>query len=147
MFDPPGQPLQPPSLEFPLGTDDFGEVGPRPGDAGLGSLLVGFTATVMTMTVGAAVGIGGGYFGGRTDTVLNAFTNWFLVMPWIPSDRARLDGPIAVQHDLVIGLTSWAGTAARPTGHALRQATSVRGAGTRARRQPLAWSLGTSCRT
>ena len=37
VFDPPGQPLQPPSLEFPLGTDDFGGVGPRPGDEGLGS--------------------------------------------------------------------------------------------------------------
>ncbi len=64
--DPPGVPFQQPSAEFPLGTDDFGRsvldlviYGSRI------SLLVGFAATVMTMTVGAAVGIIGGYYGGK----------------------------------------------------------------------------------
>jgi peptide/nickel transport system permease protein len=114
VFDPPGQPLQPPSLEFPLGTDDFGRSvldlviwGARI------SLLVGFTATVMTMTVGAAVGIAGGYYGGRTDSVLNAFTNWFLVIPWIPLAivLASILGQSLFNTIIVIGLTSWAGTA------------------------------------
>lgn len=110
----PGEPLQPPSLEFPLGTDDFGRsvldlviYGSRI------SLLVGFAATVMTMVVGAAVGITGGYYGGRTDSVLNAFTNWFLVIPWIPLAivLASILGQSLFNTILVIGITSWAGTA------------------------------------
>jgi peptide/nickel transport system permease protein len=110
----PGEPLQPPSLEFPLGTDDFGRsvldlvvYGSRI------SLLVGFAATVVTMTLGAAVGIAGGYFGGKTDSVMNALTNWFLVIPWIPLAivLASVLGRSLFNTILVIGVTSWAGTA------------------------------------
>ena len=112
--DAPGEPFQPPSLEFPLGTDDFGRsvldlviYGSRI------SLAVGFAATVMTMTVGASVGIIGGYYGGRTDTVMNALTNWFLVIPWIPLAivLASILGQSLFNTILVIGITSWAGTA------------------------------------
>ncbi|HEX6580302.1 MAG TPA: ABC transporter permease [Actinomycetota bacterium] len=111
---PSGGPLEPPSAEFPLGTDDFGRsvldlviYGSRI------SLLVGFAATVMTMTVGAAVGITGGYFGGRVDSIMNAFTNWFLVIPWIPLAivLASVLGRSLFNTILVIGITSWAGTA------------------------------------
>ena len=110
----PGIAFQPPSGRFPLGTDDFGRsvldlviYGSRI------SLLVGFAATVMTMVVGAAVGITGGYYGGRTDTVLNALTNWFLVIPWIPLAivLASILGRSLFNTILVIGITSWAGTA------------------------------------
>jgi peptide/nickel transport system permease protein len=112
--DPPGEPFQPPSAEFPLGTDDFGRsvldlviYGSRI------SLLVGFAATVMTMTVGAGVGIIGGYYGGKTDTLMNALTNWFLVIPWIPLAivLASILGKSLFNTILVIGITSWAGTA------------------------------------
>ena len=77
------------------------------------SLLVGFAATVMTMTVGAGVGISGGYFGGKTDSVMNALTNWFLVIPWIPLAivLASILGRSLFNTILVIGVTSWAGTA------------------------------------
>ena len=111
---PSGLPFQPPSAEFPLGTDDFGRsvldlviYGSRI------SLLVGFAATVMTMTVGAAVGITGGYYGGRVDSIMNAFTNWFLVIPWIPLAivLASVLGRSLFNTILVIGITSWAGTA------------------------------------
>lgn len=110
----PGVAFEPPSARFPLGTDDFGRsvldlviYGSRI------SLLVGFAATVMTMVVGAGVGIAGGYYGGRTDTALNAFTNWFLVIPWIPLAivLASILGRSLFNTILVIGLTSWAGTA------------------------------------
>jgi peptide/nickel transport system permease protein len=112
--DPPGTPFESPSPSFPLGTDDFGRsildlviYGSRV------SLLVGFAATVMTMTVGTAVGITGGFFGGKTDTVMNAFTNWFLVIPWIPLAivLASILGQSLFNTILVIGVTSWAGTA------------------------------------
>ncbi|HET9672427.1 MAG TPA: ABC transporter permease [Actinomycetota bacterium] len=110
----PGGILEAPSLGFPLGTDDFGRsvldlviYGSRI------SLLVGFSATVMTMVVGAGVGIIGGYYGGRTDTAMNALTNWFLVIPWIPLAivLASILGRSLFNTILVIGLTSWAGTA------------------------------------
>ena len=111
---PSGVPFERPSAEFPLGTDDFGRsvldlviYGSRI------SLLVGFAATVMTMTVGAAVGITGGYYGGRVDSIMNAFTNWFLVIPWIPLAivLASVLGRSLFNTILVIGITSWAGTA------------------------------------
>jgi peptide/nickel transport system permease protein len=112
--DPPGAAFQSPSFEFPLGTDDFGRsildlviYGSRI------SLLVGFAATVITMVVGATVGIAGGYYGGRVDSALNAFTNWFLVIPWIPLAivLASILGQSLFNTILVIGITSWAGTA------------------------------------
>ena len=49
------------------------------------SLLVGFTATIGTMIIGLVVGLTAGYYGGKTDTVLNVVTDWFLVIPWIRS--------------------------------------------------------------
>ena len=110
----PGPLLEPPSWEFPLGTDDFGRsvldlvlYGSRI------SLLVGFAATVVTMVLGTAVGISGGYYGGRIDTVMNALTNWFLVIPWIPLAivLASILGKSLFNTILVIGITSWAGTA------------------------------------
>ncbi|HEY5861342.1 MAG TPA: ABC transporter permease [Actinomycetota bacterium] len=105
----------PPSLAYPLGTDNFGRsvlslviVGARI------SLLVGFTAALGTMLIGAAVGISAGYFGGtKIDTALNAFTNWFLVLPWIALAIAltAVIGPTLVNVIVVIAITSWASTA------------------------------------
>jgi len=111
---PPGAPFEPPSREFLLGTDDFGRsvldlviYGSRI------SLLVGFAATAVTMIVGAGVGIIGGYYGGRIDTLMNAFTNWFLVIPWIALAivLTSILGRSLFNIILVIGVTSWAGTA------------------------------------
>ena len=111
---PPGQPFQPPSREFWLGTDNWGRsvldliiYGSRV------SLLVGFTATVVTMILGAGVGVWGAYFGRRTDAVLNGITNWFLVIPWVPLAivLTAILGPSLINIIMVIGLTSWAGTA------------------------------------
>jgi peptide/nickel transport system permease protein len=111
---PPGTPFESPSGQFPLGTDDFGRsvldlviYGSRI------SLLVGFAATAVTMLAGAGVGIIGGYYGGRIDTLMNAFTNWFLVIPWIALAivLTSILGRSLFNIILVIGLTSWAGTA------------------------------------
>lgn len=109
-----GIPFSPPSAEHFLGTDNFGRdvfamviYGARI------SLLVGLAATLVTMVIGSGVGIYGGYFGGRIDSVLNAFTNWFLVIPWIALAivLTSLLGPSLFNIIMVIGITSWAGTA------------------------------------
>lgn len=111
----PGPPLTPPSWAYPLGTDNFGRsvlslliVGARI------SLLVGFTAAFGAIAIGASVGIASGYLaGGRIDGVLNAVTNWFLVLPWIALAIAMASvlGPTLGNVILVIAITSWASTA------------------------------------
>ena len=80
-----GPSLAPPSWEYPLGTDDLGRSvltlviwGTRI------SLLVGLLAAVVSMTVGSALGIIAGYRGGGWDAFLMRFTDWFLVLPFLP---------------------------------------------------------------
>jgi peptide/nickel transport system permease protein len=114
VIDPPGRAFQPPGSQFLLGTDNYGRpimslliVGARV------SLIVGFSATLVTMLLGAGIGIIGGYYGGKTDAAMNALTNWFLVIPWIPLAivLAAVLGRSLIIIILVIGITSWAGTA------------------------------------
>lgn len=105
----------PPTLEYPLGTDNFGRSvlllmvqGARI------SLLVGFTAAFGTMLIGSSIGITAGYFGGtRVDSMLNGVTNWFLVLPWVALAIAltAVIGPTLVNVIVVIAITSWASTA------------------------------------
>jgi peptide/nickel transport system permease protein len=109
--------LHPPAPQWPLGTDSFGRqvIGQLVWGTRI-SLLIGITATLGTMLIGSAVGIGAGYFGGKTDTALSALTNWFLVIPWLalaivlaevnPFHLPKLGNII-----LVIAITSWAGSA------------------------------------
>jgi len=106
--------LAPPSLEYPFGTDDLGRSvltltiwGSRI------SLLVGLMATVVSMLVGSGVGIFAGYRGGFWDRMLMRITDWFLVIPWLALaiTLASIFGQSLFIIVMVIGLTSWAGTA------------------------------------
>ena len=76
------------------------------------SIVVGFSAAIISAVLGAAVGLIGGYFGGWTDKILDAFENWFLVIPTLPLMivLARLLNPSLWVLIFVIGITSWAGT-------------------------------------
>ena len=108
-------PFHPPSLQYPLGTDNFGRsvldlviMGSRI------SLLVGLTATIGAMLIGASVGIASGYYGGTwVDSVLNGITNWVLVLPWVVLAivLSSLLGRTLFNIILVIAITSWATTA------------------------------------
>jgi peptide/nickel transport system permease protein len=104
-----------PSWQYPLGTDNFGRSVLDLMIAGARiSLLVGLTAAVGAIAIGAVVGITSGYFGGTwVDSVLNAFTNWFLVIPWLALAiaLATIFGATLFNVILVIAVTSWAGTA------------------------------------
>ncbi|MCO5314971.1 MAG: ABC transporter permease [Solirubrobacterales bacterium] len=105
--------LQPPSTSHWMGTTNSGAdvfsqllVGTRT------SVVIGFAAALISAVLGSAVGVASGYFGGWTDRILDAFENWFLVIPALPLMIviARLLSPSLWVLIGVIGLTSWAGT-------------------------------------
>jgi peptide/nickel transport system permease protein len=109
-----GPQLAPPSWQYPLGTDDLGRSvltlviwGSRI------SLLVGLLATILTMIIGAGIGIVSGFRGGWVDGTLMRFTDWFLVIPWIALAivLASILGQSLGIIIVVIGVTSWASTA------------------------------------
>jgi peptide/nickel transport system permease protein len=77
------------------------------------SLLVGLAATVLAIVIGAIVGIAAGFFGGPVSSLLMRFTEWFLVIPFLPLALvlAAVLGPSVENIILVIGITSWPATA------------------------------------
>ena len=106
--------LEPPSSEYWLGTDDKGRSvltlliwGARI------SLFVGLAATLISMVIGTLIGLTSGYFGGWTGAVLFRLTEWFLVIPFLPLAivMATVLGRSLVNIVIVIGVTSWPGTA------------------------------------
>lgn len=105
---------QPPSREFPLGTDHLGRsVAAQFVWGARVSLFVGFAATFLTITIGSVIGISAGFFGGWVEAVLMRITDWFLVIPFLPLAivlAAVLDRSIW-NIVLVIGVTSWPSTA------------------------------------
>jgi peptide/nickel transport system permease protein len=105
---------QPPSAEFPLGTDHLGRsVAAQFVWGARVSLVVGFAATLLTIAIGSLVGITAGFFGGWTDAVLMRLTDWFLVIPFLPLAivLASVLGRSIWNIVFVIGVTSWPATA------------------------------------
>jgi peptide/nickel transport system permease protein len=103
-----------PALKYPLGTDADGRSvltlliwGSRI------SLLIGFTATLLSMVIGALIGIVAGHFGKIIDNLLMRITDWFLVVPFLPLAivLAKTLGASLGVIIFVIGVTSWPGTA------------------------------------
>jgi peptide/nickel transport system permease protein len=99
-----------PSLAFPLGTDELGrDVLSRVIWGARISLTVGISAMAITMTIGVAVGLVAGFFGGAADFALMRFTDVMLTLPALLLAMAF----VAVLHPsllnvlLVIGLVSW----------------------------------------
>jgi peptide/nickel transport system permease protein len=109
-----GAPFQGPSLHYWLGTDESGRsVLARIAWGTRVSLVVGTAATLISMIIGTTVGILGGHFRGPTDTILNGLSNWFLVIPFLPLAvvLATVLGASMLNIIIVIGVTSWPGTA------------------------------------
>jgi peptide/nickel transport system permease protein len=109
-----GEPFAPPTTGFPLGTDELGRsVMDLLIKGSQISLLVGLLATIISVGLGALIGITAGYFGGWRDVVLMRFTDWFLVIPFLPLAivLASLLGQSFLVIALVIGLVLWPGTA------------------------------------
>jgi peptide/nickel transport system permease protein len=106
--------LLPPSGEHILGTDDMGrDILANLISGSRISLLVGVAATLISMAIGCTIGIVSGYFGKRVDQLLMRFTDFFIVIPWLPLMMvlAAVLGTSIWNIIFVIGITSWAGTA------------------------------------
>lgn len=115
-----GESMAPPTSGYPLGTTQSGQSvltllvwGARV------SLFVGLVATVISMVLGSLIGIGSGHYRGLFGALLERFTDWFLVIPFLPLAivLATVAREISWLGDsiftivIVIGITSWPGTA------------------------------------
>jgi peptide/nickel transport system permease protein len=102
--------MEPPSAEYPLGTDRSGRSvllltlwGSRM------SLTVGFVATLLSIAIGTIIGISAAHYGRWVSATLMRFTDFFLVLPSLVLAIALstvLDRGIGTII-LAIGLTSW----------------------------------------
>lgn len=111
---------KPPSMAFPLGTDQLGrDMLARMMKGGQVSIAVGLTAMVISITLGTLVGVVAGYFR-RLDNLLMRVTDLFLALPLLPlllvmamlfrGPLASTFGPEGGTFLLIvvaIGLTSW----------------------------------------
>ncbi len=106
--------LHPPMKGYPLGTDENGRSvltlliwGARI------SLFVGLCATLISMVIGTFTGLVSGYFTGWVGRITFRITEWFLVIPFLPLAiaLAAVLGRGLFNIVIVIGVTSWPGTA------------------------------------
>jgi peptide/nickel transport system permease protein len=106
--------LTPPDSQHLLGRDDAGKdvlsqliYGARV------SLIVGFTASFMSMFIGTTVGLVAGYFGGRIGNALMRFVDFLMVIPDLPLMLVIIAvmGRGLLNIILVIGLLGWTYTA------------------------------------
>lgn len=104
----------PPSATYWLGTDRNGrDVYSRLIWGGRVSMAAGFASVVIIMTIGVALGALAGFFGGIIDQLLMRFTDILLSIPLILLliTAASLFTPGLRTTIIVIGLSSWPGTA------------------------------------
>ena len=104
-----------PSAEHLLGTNNLGaDVFGQLASGAAGSLLVGLTAGVIAVTLSLFFGIVAGYVGGWTDEGLSLITNIMLVIPGLPLVivvASYLESRSMWIIAIILGLTSWAGSA------------------------------------
>lgn len=117
---------KPPSLEHWLGTDSTGrDVLIRLMHAGRISLMVGFCAAFLEVTIGLLVGTAAGWFGGIVDAVLSRVIDIMLSIPGVLVILvvAGVVGTNTLMLILILGLLGWAGSAriARAVTLSLRQ--------------------------
>ncbi|WP_119395092.1 ABC transporter permease [Salinibius halmophilus] len=107
---------EPPSAEHILGTTRMGkDVFTQLVYGGRTSLLVGFTASLLSVAIAIVIGVSAGYFGGVVDELLTFLTNVMLVIPGLPLIivmASFFDGgasPFVI--GVVFAITGWAWSA------------------------------------
>ena len=106
--------FQPPSLIYPMGTDDLGrDVLARVIQGARVSLTIGFLSALVAAFTGVVMGAVAGYAGGTTDEILMRITEVFQVIPrfLLAIVVVALFGASQLNVILVIGLLSWTATA------------------------------------
>jgi len=106
--------LKPPSSRYYLGTDQLGrDVFSRMLHGSRISLTVGFIAVAISIFIGILVGAIAGYYGGWVDSFLMRFVDTMLCFPsfFLILTIVALLGPDIKNIMVVIGITSWEGTA------------------------------------
>ncbi len=104
--------LEPPSATYPFGTDDVGrDVLLRSIFGARISLLIGFLAALLSVTIGVAVGALSGYHQGWIDNILMRITDALLSIPtlFILIVLTRVAGQSVGVITVVIGVLSWMG--------------------------------------
>lgn len=99
-----------PSLEHPMGFDHLGrDLFSRVVYGSRVALIVGITATVISVFIGLAVGSAAGYFGGWVDNILSRITDTLMAFPIIALliVLAAVLGPSLTTTVVVIGITVW----------------------------------------
>lgn len=106
--------MKPPSFEHLLGTDELGRdiLGYLISGSRV-SMMVGLLATIISMLIGTVLGIVSGYYDKNIGVIIMRITDFFLVIPWLPLMivLASIMGTSIWNIIIVIGITSWAGTA------------------------------------
>lgn len=106
--------LKPPSPHNYLGTDQLGrDVLSRMLYGSRISLTVGFIAVGISIFIGIFIGATAGYYGGWVDSILMRFVDTMLCFPsfFLILTIVALLGPSIFNIMVVIGITSWEGTA------------------------------------
>ncbi len=105
-----GRPLQPPSIEHLMGTDDLGrDVWTQVLYGARTSLLVGLSVAGIAALIGSLIGGISGYTGGLVDDGLMRLTEFFQVLPrfFLAVLVVAFFGPGLRNLIFVLGLTSW----------------------------------------
>jgi len=103
-----------PSSQHLLGTDQLGrDVFSRMAYGARISLVIGFIAVGIAVAIGITLGSVAGYYGGKVDAIIMrlvdimlCFPTFFLILAVI-----AIAGPSIINIMVIIGLTSWMGTA------------------------------------
>jgi len=109
-----GPRLAGPSLKYPLGTQVDGiSVLSLTIEGARISLFVGLAAAFISMALGTLIGMWAGYKSAVHDAILMRITDVFLVLPWLALAivLAAMFGQNFWIIIVIIGVTSWAGTA------------------------------------
>jgi peptide/nickel transport system permease protein len=102
--------LEPPSLTYPMGTDELGrDQLTRILYGGRVSLTIGLLSMVVAVVIGTLVGAVAGYYGGLVDNILMRVTDLVLSFPrlFVLILLSSLLGPSIRTIVLTIGLLSW----------------------------------------